>query len=389
MTTRAWTKLLAPPALFAASILATPAQAAGLLDKLKQMAGPAEYVVRGRLQTQDGQWLTCFNGIKTGYLGAADMARPGDARLNPATGQMQLSTAAIPAIVMTRDGTVTSNDCDSLDAQHLLVLVMPQAPGATAGDGLIRDKYGCGVWTEEEFRVADKDEIMACQARVITEREAARLRGETVPGTIEPVSPPDTGYRDAYGTHCVTADMTGDEIARNRGALHECQLEAVSDRAWNRAQAQSQAAAAGNGAAPAMQGEAQRQAAVARLQQDTAAKFAAIQAGAGAAAAAPAVAASAEDLAWDGAKLCGLKPAYMMQLKDEALAFVRIDQAADRIVMSEMAGGARQEIALDGNTFAQRVSFNAQAIGQGGDTCGRAFWNAEAYKAATTAMSAP
>ena len=77
----------------------------------------------------------------------------------------------------------------------------------------------------------------------------------------------------------------------------------------------------------------------------------------------------------------------MMKLRDEATQFVRMDTAADRIVMSEMAGGARQEIALDGNAFAQRASFNAQAIGQGGDTCGRAFWNAEAIKAATAAMS--
>lgn len=360
------------------------ATAAGLLDTLKQMATPTDYVVRGRLQTQDGQWLTCFNGIKTGYLGAPDMARPGDAQVDPTTGQMRIATAAIPAIVMTRDGTVTSNDCDALDAQHLLVLVMPATPNAPAGDGLIRDKYGCGVWTEEEFRVADKDEIMACQARVITEREAARLRGETVPGMIEPVSPPDTGYRDAYGTPCVTADMTGDEIVRNTGALHECQMEAVSERAWNRSKARSRAAA-GSGVAAAQPSEAQQQLAVARLQEETAAKFAAIQAQAGIAA--PAAAASAEDLAWDGAKLCNLKPAYMMKLRDEATQFVRMDTATDRIVMSEMAGGRRQEVALDGNAFAQRASFNAQAIGQGGDTCGRAFWNAEAIKAATAAMS--
>jgi len=366
--------------------LSGAAAAAGLLDTLKQMAGPTEYIVRGRLQTQDGQWLTCFDGIKSGYLGAPDMARPGDAQIDPTTGQMRISTAAIPAIVMTRDGTVTSNDCDSLDAQHLLVLVMPAAPTAPAGDGLIRDKYGCGVWTEEEFRVADKDEIMACQARVITEREAARLRGETVPGIIEPVSPPDTGYRDAYGTPCVTADMTGDEIVRNTGALHECQMEAVSERAWNRSQARSRAAA-GSGVAAAQPSEAQQQLAVARLQEETAAKFAAIHAQAGVAAAAPAAAASAEDLAWDGAKLCNLKPAYMMTLRDEAMQFVRMDAATDRIVMSEMAGGTRQEVALDGNAFAQRASFNASAIGQGGDTCGRAFWNAEAIKAATAAMS--
>jgi hypothetical protein len=52
-----------------------------------------------------------------------------------------------------------------------------------------------------------------------------------------------------------------------------------------------------------------------------------------------------------------------------------------------MAGGARHELTLDASTFAQRASFNAQAIGQGGDTCGRAFWNAEAFKAASAAMS--
>ncbi len=326
MPKRSWPKLHACvlPALLAGSLLATQARAGGLFDKLKQMAGPAEYVVRGRLQTQDGQWLTCFDGIKTGYLGAADMARPGDARIDPATGQMQVSTAAIPAIVMTRDGTVTSNDCDSLAAQHLLVLVMPPAANAPAGDGLIRDKYGCGVWTDEEFRVADKDEIMACQARAITEREWAR--------------------QQAAGEVPAAAGATTD---------------------------------------------AARQPAFANLQADTAAKFAALQTQAAAPAATPAAAPSAEDLAWDGAKLCGLKPAYMMQLQEEALAFVRIDQTAERIVMSEMAGGARREIALDGNAFAQRVSFNASAIGQGGDTCGRAFWNAEAYKAATAAMSAP
>ena len=301
------------------------ASAAGLFDTLKKIAGPTEYVVRGRLQTQDGQWLTCFHDIKTGYLGAADLARPGDARLDPTSGQMQISTAAIPAIVMTRAGVVTSNDCDSLASQQLLTLVTPQSPaaaGAGAGDGLIRDKYGCGVWTEEEFRRADKDEIMACQARVITEREAARLQ------------------------------------------------------------------AAAGATAPAATAGAQ-QAALSKLQADTAAQFAAIQAQAGVAAAAPSAPVSAEDLAWDGAKLCQLKPAYMMKLREEATQFVRLDAAADRIVMSEVAGGQRQEIALDGNTFAQRASFNATAIGQGGDTCGRAFWNAEAYKAASAAFSAP
>ncbi|MFN8574342.1 MAG: hypothetical protein U0132_19985, partial [Gemmatimonadaceae bacterium] len=71
----------------------------------------------------------------------------------------------------------------------------------------------------------------------------------------------------------------------------------------------------------------------------------------------------------------------------EALGFVRYDAAKGVVVLSELAGGERRNLELDGNAFAQRVSFNAQAIGQGGDTCGRAFWNAEAYKKASAAMS--
>ncbi|MGE0385407.1 MAG: hypothetical protein AB7Q97_11795 [Gammaproteobacteria bacterium] len=304
--------------------LAADAGAAGLLDSLRNLATPAEYVVRGRLQTRDGQWLTCFDGIQAGYLGRSDMARPGDARVEPATGRMQLSTAAIPAVVMTREGVVAPNDCDALASRQLLVLAPPPATGLPAGDGLIRDKYGCGTWTDAEFRAADKDAIMACQARVLTEREWARQQAGQAAGSPGSAAPPD----------------------------------------------------------------AARQATLEQLQADTAAKFAAIQAGAGAPAAPASAAPAAEDLAWDGAKLCGLKPAYMMKLRDEALAFVRLDGAADRIVMSEFAGGERREIALDANTFAQRASFNASAIGQGGDNCGRAFWNAEAFKAASAAMTA-
>ena len=138
--------------------------------------------------------------------------------------------------------------------------------------------------------------------------------------------------------------------------------------------------------APAIGGDAERVAAVAKLQQDTEAKFKAIQSQA----VVPAAAAppkSDEDLAWGGGKLCGLKPPYRMKLKAEALQLVRIDAAPDRIILSEFAGGACQEVALDGNGFAQRATFNANAIGQGGDSCGRAFWNAEAYQAASAAMS--
>ena len=317
--------------IVAATMVSTvTAHAEGFFDELKKaVATGGNYTVRGRVQVQDGQWLTCFNDLKTGYLGPANLARPGDAQLDPATGNMKITTAAIPSIILTPEGIVTSNDCDSLAQQGLLVADGAAASvGAAQAPGRIHDKYGCFDGTEEEFRVADKEAIMVCQSRVITEREYAYQQGQ----------------RQAAQTK--NADSATVDVASN----------------------------------------AEHHAAVAKLQQDTAAQFKAIQSQ-GAMPAAPAPAQSDEDLAWDGAKLCGLKPAYMMKLKDEAAHFVRIDTASDRIILSEMVGGARQDIPLDGNAFAQRAAFNATAIGQGGDTCGRAFWNAEAFKAASAAMS--
>ncbi len=302
-------------------------EAAGLLDALKAVTQGKTYTVRGRVQVKDGQWLTCFDGITTGYLGAADLARPGDAKLDPASGQVSVTTAAIPAVIMTADGTVTSNDCDALAQQGLLLTA---SPGVMPGGNTAR---------------------------------------------------PDTGYSDPYG--CVSPDMTGDEVVQNRRAIMDCQSDAITERAWQRAQARSPAGAA----AAATGDDAARQAAFAKLQQDTAAQFRAIQA-----TPAPAVAGTAPDaesLAWDGAKLCGLKPAYMLKLHEEALRFVAFDATSGQVRMSEFAGGERRDIELDGNGFAQRAAFNASALGQGGDACGRAFWNAEAIKAASAAMSAP
>ncbi len=51
----------------------------------------------------------------------------------------------------------------------------------------------------------------------------------------------DTGYRDSYGTGCVTSNMTGDEIARNRNAIHQCQMDEVGEQAWQRSQARNRA----------------------------------------------------------------------------------------------------------------------------------------------------
>lgn len=314
-------------ALVSGILVHTAATAAGLLDTLKQVAGGQTYTVRGRVQVQDGQWLTCFDGINTGYLGAADLTRPGDARYDPVTGQATLSTAAIPTVIMTRDGTVTSNDCDSLATQGLLAM---------------------GAGTASESGAGPR---------------------------------PDTGYHDPYG--CVSPDMTSDDILRDRREILDCQSDAITEKAWRRAQARNQAVAPA--AADTTGIDTARQSAVAELQRDTAAQFQAIQSQAGAAMSRPAQ--NAEDLAWDGAKLCGLKPVYMMKLRDEALQFVAYDATTGQIAMTEYAGGERRRIDLDGNAFAQRASFNATSIGQGGDTCGRAFWNAEAIKAASAAMS--
>lgn len=308
--------------LCAASALQS-VQAQGFLDKLKQSVG-GNYTVRGRVQVQDRQWLTCFNGIKTGYLGASDMARPGDAKTDPATGTVKVTTAAIPTVIMTRGGVVTPNNCDTLAEQQLLVADIPATAGTTGKS--------------------------------------------------------DTGYRDDYG--CTKPEWTSDEIVRRRNEIMECQSDAITERAAQRAQARS---AGAGGAAPATNTNAEQQAANLKLQQETAEKFKAIQSQA--AVPASATTQSDEDMAWDGAKLCNLKPAYMMKLKEEAVTFVRYEKASGKTVMSELSGGARREVTLDGNAFAQRISFNAQAIGQGGDTCGRAFWNAEAYKAASAAMS--
>lgn len=288
--------------------LAEPAQAQGLLDKVKK-AVTREYKVRGRLRVQDGQWLTCFDGIKTGYLGAYDMARPGDAKVDPATGRMKVTTGAIPSIIMTRNHVVTSNDCDSLAEQGLL---LPPFDATKS----------------------------------------------------------DTGYRDPFG--CTKPEWTSDEVLARRREIMECQVDAISERAWQRSRAAGGNAASGGTTTTT----------------DTAAlaaKFKAIQAQGATPTTAPTF--GAESLAADGARVCGLTPAYMLKLRTEAVGFVRYDAAQAVIVLSELAGGERRNVQVDGNAFAQRVSFNAQAIGQGGDTCGRAFWSAEAYKAAAAAMS--
>ena len=209
----------------------------------------------------------------------------------------------------------------------------------------------------------------------------AQQQQELLVADLPAVATSDTGCSDPYG--CVKSEWTKDEVVSRRREIMECQSEAITERAWQRSQAR--AGNAGESTKPNAGGNSSSPAAIAKLQEETAEKMKAIQQGA----ATPAAATTQdpEDLAWDGAKLCSLKPAYLMKLRGEAVQFVRYDAAGGKIVLSEMSGGERREVRVDGNGFAQRISFNAQAIGQGGDTCGRAFWSAEAYKAASAAMS--
>lgn len=290
--------------------LADPVEGQGLMDKLKKAAKGKEYTVRGRLRVQDGQWLTCFDGIKVGYLGAADLSGPAISKVDPATGRTSVSTAAIPSIIMTRNGVVTSNDCESLAKQGLLLAPAPEGKG-------------------------------------------------------------DTGYSDPYG--CTRPEWTKDEVIARRREVMECQADSISERAWRRSRG-SASGSPSSGAAGATTDTAA-----------LAAQFRAIQAQA-APSPAPDAGRSAESLAADGARVCGLTPAFMLKLKPEAMAFVRYEATKGVIVMSELTGGERREVQLDGNAFAQRVMFNSQSIAQRGDPCGRAFWNAEAYKAASAAM---
>ncbi|MCC6930385.1 MAG: hypothetical protein IT359_15475 [Gemmatimonadaceae bacterium] len=309
---RRWFALRLAVSAVALVTLAESAQGQGLMDKLKKAAKGKTYTVRGRLRVQDGQWLTCFEGIKTGYLGPANLSSPAISTTDPTSGRVSVRTAAIPTIIMTQSGVVTSNDCDSLAAQQLLLPPAPEGKSA------------------------------------------------------------DTGYTDDYG--CTKREWTKDEVIAHRREIMDCQADSITERTFRRNAAKGSGAAAAGGAGATTDTAA------------LAAKFKAIQSQA-ATPPTPASARSAESLAADGAKTCGLTPAFMLKLRSEAVVFVRYDAAKGVTVLSELSGGERRTVQLDGNAFAQRMTFNAQSIAQGGDACGRAFWNAEAYKAASAAMS--
>jgi len=90
----------------------------------------------------------------------------------------------------------------------------------------------------------------------------------------------------------------------------------------------------------------------------------------------------------DGARACQLSSAGIAMLRDLALRFVRFDRARDRIVMSDIVNGSRAEVEMDDKTFAQRASQSSQDITRGGVACGRAYWDAQAIKSASDAITA-
>jgi len=76
--------------------------------------------VRGRVLLSDGKVLTCFEGVKAGYIGPPDMMSPAYQVRDPVTGVVQVRTGAIPTVVWLPPATLTSNDCDNLDKMGVM-----------------------------------------------------------------------------------------------------------------------------------------------------------------------------------------------------------------------------------------------------------------------------
>ena len=81
----------------------------------------------------------------------------------------------VPVMLILPDGRAVPNNADQL--AHFGVLVLPAPPSANNGDAGYRDPYGCTdpSWTKDEI-VRRRREIMECQAEAITERAAQRAQ---------------------------------------------------------------------------------------------------------------------------------------------------------------------------------------------------------------------
>lgn len=124
--------------------------------------------VRGRMTQRNGSTVTCFNGIEACYIGPRDMTSPGQA-------------TGTPLLITTRDGRALPNNADRLAAEG--VIVAPPAggarPGATGRSETgynDRDNTGCITPGMTRTEIANRsNEIIACQAMVLSERDAAAI----------------------------------------------------------------------------------------------------------------------------------------------------------------------------------------------------------------------
>ncbi len=82
----------------------------------------------------------------------------------------------VPVLLILPDGRAVPNNADQL--AHFGVLVLPAAPSANKGDTGYSDGLGCTdpSWTKDEI-IRRRREIMECQADAITERAAQRAQG--------------------------------------------------------------------------------------------------------------------------------------------------------------------------------------------------------------------
>ncbi len=106
--------------LAALALGAGPARADFLKDMRDAAKAGANPKVRGRVALSDGKVLTCFFGVRVGYIGPANMMSPAYETRHPITGRPQITTGQIPSVVWLPPATLTSNDCDSLDKMGVL-----------------------------------------------------------------------------------------------------------------------------------------------------------------------------------------------------------------------------------------------------------------------------
>lgn len=190
------------PTLFAAALMTAATFNAPYAAA--QQAAPAEKKEGGGL----GGWLrgigkSVDDAVKGGAQGAVDTVNQTHAAVNGTVrGRVALQggktatcfngiqscylgspnmtspgqSQGVPLMLVLADGRAVANNADQL--AHFGVLVLPQT-GGTAGntDTGYSDPYGCtdSSWTKDEV-VRRRREIMECQAEAITERAAQRAQ---------------------------------------------------------------------------------------------------------------------------------------------------------------------------------------------------------------------